>query len=88
MEWGLIFVTQVAVVFATLYLCAGLLEDTSWFLTGIGLIALGVFISLCVKLFKVSLSNGFTGLGIALVVAIISFLFFSGAKDEKTGPWD
>lgn len=79
--------TQVAVVFATLYLCAGLLEDTSWFLTGIGLIALGVFISLCVKLFRVSLGNGFTGLGIALVVAAVCFVICANGRDEKMDQW-
>lgn len=78
---------QVLVFFATYYLCAGLMDDFSLILTLVGL-ALGVWAIYClVGLFKVSLVNGFTGLGIGIVVAIICFFGADSLRNESISDW-
>lgn len=87
MEWGTILIMGILVLFATYYLCAGLMDDFSLILTVVGLALSAGAIYCLVELFKVSLGNGFTGLGIGIVVAIICFFSADSLRNESISDW-
>ncbi len=88
MEWGTILIMQVLVFFATCYLWAGLMnDDFSLILTLVGLALSAGAIYCLVGLFKVSLGNGFVGLGIGIVVALLSAVGADKLNNESLSDW-
>ncbi len=88
MEWGTILILGILVLFATCYLWAGLMSgDFSLILTLVGLVLSAGVIYCLVGLFKASLGNGFVGLGIGIVVALLSAVGAEQLNNESISDW-